>query len=106
MSGIADLIERLEKLEGPSREVDARICESAGYEVRGHDGRDYYEPIPEYSWQEVPKYTTYLDTATALVERVLPGWDWTAARSGQAYGGYVYPLDFSPSDNPNEVSAA
>lgn len=54
-----DLIAKIEKLDGPDREVDAEIASALLGRKIG-----------------VAKYTASLDVAVALVERVLPGWWW------------------------------
>lgn len=82
----ASLIERLEKAEGPDRELDAAIealfytlendapaeivcdsdCAATGqYWVKIDGGRSLYAADP---------LTKSLDAALSLVERVLPGW--------------------------------
>lgn len=75
-----DLIERLEKAEGGSRELDVAICCAV------HDGPDWakeaYFPLKGgiglYTNGKggpgltAPCYTTSLDAALALAERVLP----------------------------------
>ncbi|WP_395451149.1 hypothetical protein ACHMW7_15980 [Aminobacter sp. UC22_36] len=81
------LIERLEKLEGPSTEANADILEATGgcahreteyYCIE--DGNDYDSGFTckrcheDTYGQSVPPYTASLDAAVALVERVLPGW--------------------------------
>lgn len=58
-----DLIGKLEKLDGPSREVDRIIHAVTTPPLRG-----------ELRFGYVPIYTASLDAAIALVERVLPGW--------------------------------
>lgn len=77
----ADLIARLEK-EGGSRELDAEIhlaLDETG-NMEWYVARDGEEMI--VSGDDIhgrkpvnfPKYTTSLDAAIALCERVLPGW--------------------------------
>lgn len=83
------LIERLEKLEGPSTEANADILEATGgcahreteyYCIE--DGNDYDSGftckrcgVDTYG-QRTPAYTASLETAVTLLERVLPGWKW------------------------------
>lgn len=79
------LIERLEKLEGPDREIDAEI-NGLSHGGRVHlvdleDGVVVWEKPIDGMWvrrilklSRVPRYTASLDAAVALVERVLPGW--------------------------------
>lgn len=89
VSGLTDLIPRLER-EGGSRELDAAIMRVLGQDPAG-EYLSHYEPIP---WEQqkammrnrAPRveaanpvfktkahpYTTSLDAAIALCERVLP----------------------------------
>ena len=62
MSPKRDLIERLEKLEGPDRAVDHAIHAITNPPLR--DGLRF---------GSVPAYSASLDAAVALVERALPG---------------------------------
>lgn len=91
-----DLIAKLEALDGPSREVDAEIATAVdGYVTQPNKGWpekiDYGRAHPDgyVIWpghgfdQLVPKYTASLDAAVALVERVLPGWDWAVSNLGE-----------------------
>ena len=89
----SDLIAKLEALDGPSREVDAEILGSLDGEhnlitryydavigwdtINGLGVRNYGHPAP---------LTASIDAASALVERVLPGWSWEARRSGFGNG--------------------
>lgn len=76
----ADLIQRLEAAEVGSRELDAEVfClfydepdRRARATVGG--GAIIYGPGLEARVAEIPRYTTSLDAALALVERVLPEW--------------------------------
>jgi len=74
--GRVEIIERLEKLAGPSREMDAAIAkafgEPHGYREDVHLESRSYTVIEE----QAKRYTASLDAAIALVERCLPGWDW------------------------------
>lgn len=82
---ITSLIEKLERAESGSRELDCVIYEiqnPSHAAVKGQVGR-YYDPnvisalgAEKYITRGtyvVPKYTTSLDAALALAERVLPG---------------------------------
>lgn len=117
---MSDLIAKLEKLEGPDREVDAEIVFDAFASPVGKHKEDggpigYIDITDQPSWNlglrfpgkdrewfsacrkqikgetllierdgsyvlmnslRVPELTASLDAAIALVERVLPGWDW------------------------------
>ena len=78
MTSLPDLITELEALEGPSREMDARIGHAVNETsvVFVHDG--------ERSRPQFPCYTASIDAAVALAERVLPEWDWTIQDHGAA----------------------
>jgi hypothetical protein len=81
------LIDRLSKLDGSDREVDADILEATGgcahreteyYCIE--DGNDYDSGFTckrchkDTYGEIVPNYTASVDAAIALAERVLPGW--------------------------------
>jgi hypothetical protein len=74
---IEALIERLEGLQGPDREVDDAIFwhfsewENIGGWWRRHKTTGKEE---RYSYTSPPAYSASLDAAIALVEKVLPGW--------------------------------
>lgn len=77
------LIERLEKLEGPDREVEAEIdvalfggetvWKTANYTMESYPAsrRPSATHIGGFANEHVPSYTASLDAAVALVERVL-----------------------------------
>lgn len=69
------LIERLEKLKGPSRDLDWRI-EKELVRAGSFPETALWPPFMVGSKFEktIPAYTASLDAAVALVERVLPGW--------------------------------
>lgn len=69
-----DLIAKLEKLKGPDREVDGLLA--AHFHVKQITGT-----WPD--WCIDPPVTASLDAAIALVERVLPGWDWGVMSAGE-----------------------
>lgn len=78
---LSELIERVEKLEEPSREVDADIFQAFGGDEWRHAYLKVQEPCGcpheqavEYARERYsPRYTASLDAAVALTERVLPG---------------------------------
>jgi hypothetical protein len=87
------LLERVEAATGVDREIDADLC------LRWQTPNEHYrEPlrrpilmarehqrpgllenveISGVSAYSAPQYTASLDAALSLVERVLPGWDWS-----------------------------
>lgn len=108
VAGLTDLIERLEK-EGGSRELDAEIMRVLGQDPAG-EYLSHYEPIP---WEQqkammrnrAPRveaanpvfktkahpYTTSLDAAIALCERLLPGWCWKVGTCHVSDDAWVCP---------------
>jgi len=81
----AEIIERLEKAEGASLELEGRVwCAVNGYEFVQWDGagcvyRDPGSPawdsgIKHADARTVRPFTASLDSTIALVERTLPGW--------------------------------
>jgi hypothetical protein len=76
----AGLIERLEAAEAGSRELDRAVWSALEFD---HDG----EPT------KCPAYTTSLDAALALAERVLPGWGFvlSTGAAGQPAWAQAYP---------------
>lgn len=94
----ADLIERLEKLEGPDQDVDAEIAVRVLGFIKTNRMAKWpgEQPIWEFtdpvrnttgSWSAMVRgYTASLDAAVALVERVLPGWKWrVSANQGEVF---------------------
>ncbi|MCX2699353.1 hypothetical protein [Ochrobactrum chromiisoli] len=84
------LIDRLSKLDGPDREVDAEICILFQYGGKNSEGALNVRTDPEWGddddllyeldgdpcCAQIPKLTASVDAALALAERVLPGWIW------------------------------
>lgn len=71
---LLDLADTVEKLEGPSREVDAEIAKAIGwcFVGEGHPiGRVWYNP--EGRAATLPAFTRSLDAAMTLVPE---GWEW------------------------------
>ena len=83
MGKYAEIIERLEKAEGPDRNLDWLIAEAALGATRRDRMKGFIgeQPIWQYtvgtsSGSEsvmIPAYTVSLDAAITLVERMLPG---------------------------------
>lgn len=85
MADLSSLIARLEKAEGPSREIDRDIALTVDgfvYEKRGEDAKPWFyhstiggrrQLISLYSSERLPAYTSSIDAAVSLAERVLPG---------------------------------
>jgi len=76
---MTDLLERLEVAEAGSRELDLRVFEH----FDRVDGQRWTEADLDYALTDPdltinpPHFTTSLDAALALAERVLPGWWWS-----------------------------
>ncbi len=68
MSDLSSLIARLEKAEGPSAELDAEIAIALGV----IPGRDWWS-MDYIKSGILGRYTSSIDAAVSLAERVLPG---------------------------------
>jgi len=68
------LIDRLSKLEGPDRDVDADIDRAFGLNVDtgALSGPWTKYPAPDH-YRETSRYTGSLDAARALMDRLFPG---------------------------------
>jgi len=88
MSNLQDLLERVTAAAGPDRELDCRLFADLlmrpdGYAVVGFSPGTvaYVEaPVTTVRYLAAPHYTSSLDSALALVERLLPGWEWRVER--------------------------
>lgn len=86
---IAELIERLEKAEGPDREIDADLvcvcCQGAlvsQYIASDAEPSVFHAHALGLSDRsDVPAYTSSLDAALSLVERKLPGVHWSVSNA-------------------------
>lgn len=69
-----ELVARLEAASVGSRDIDQLI--DMAFPTDGAP--------PGYRWalDLIPRYTTSLDAALALAERVLPGWHWGLSKTG------------------------
>lgn len=93
MSALRELIERLEGLDGPSREVDVALLPlwDANHEALRSWAPEYQTELRDggfSAWKDgysvsapFPRFTSSVDAAIVLTERVLPGW--TIAEIGQ-----------------------
>jgi hypothetical protein len=103
MTTLTELAAMLDAATGPSRELDSAIAvaldgfetwperyEGAGVQYCRRYGDDLAIPgaAPD---SLVPHYTSSIDAALALVERLLPGWDWGVERYGLQASGKVWP---------------
>ena len=67
------LLERVEKAEGPDRELDDAIDKWKLDTLLTRDTSARFALI-------CPPYTASIDAAVALVEKMLPGWKWCVQR--------------------------
>jgi hypothetical protein len=98
---LTSLIERVEKCEGPDREIDALVyialfdpdvmTDGGGY--RGERPAQYQKAskIIADGWDDLiglgqiigaPEYTASLDAVVTLIEQALPGWEWLRQTPG------------------------
>ena len=87
MTDLTALLERVEAATGPDREIDTEIARAFGWTPPGINPA-LWEGKETPSWWAtpgfgMPAYTSSLDAAIALVERVLPGWSWHAMNKDQ-----------------------
>lgn len=73
MSGLSELIAKLEGLSGPDREVDIDLGIALGAFVEDPDAASYGPYLRRRLARRAPALTRSLDAAVALVERKLPG---------------------------------
>jgi hypothetical protein len=92
---LQSLRDRIANATGPDREIDAAICVAFSIEGksrtvnrRGHfvNGKPVFLRVDI----EYPKLTSSIDAALALVDRVLPGWEWSVWACGGVFGATVY----------------
>lgn len=104
VSNLQALLERVEKAEGPDRELDALIWTAAtGHET--HYPNPYMreaEGLHAYTerrgddlsrWYRVPALTNSIDAAVGLVEKMLPGFDVCLARVSGEWSADIGPPD-------------
>lgn len=93
MSKYAEIIDLLEKANGPNYALEVEIFkaihpEYAGY-IQGRGGlihRQDGEDVRVLSKVRAPNCTASLDAATAIVDIMLPGWHYTIASSNTIVG--------------------
>lgn len=106
MNDLKALLERVEKAEGPDRELDAAIYNALytdnyrphafhSFEQKFHAVHRYHDgwlvgKDNSDEWAEnLPKFTASIDAAVALVEKMLPGWAWGVHVNPRAVGGFL-----------------
>lgn len=117
---MTDLLTALQSAERGSRELDEAIAvhfklgevgwRQANYTMENHP----YLQTPSanhvggFAREPLPFWTTSIDAALALVERVLPGWKWSLTTLTTSIGGFSQPEAFvCPPDLPGgaEITA-
>ena len=100
MTDNKDLIARLEGADGPDRKLDLLIWRL----FRPDDYRDSFYSLrascPKGSTDEYVhgkmsshvRYTASFDASIALVDEVLPGWEWALEKEDTTYDGETAPL--------------
>ena len=84
-----NLITRLSKLDAPDREVDRDIHITTNKPLR--EGMRF---------GHIPTYTASVDAATALAERVLPGWYWGITQGDDGEDAVKFQGNVWPSIQP------
>jgi len=108
-STLGEILKRVEAATGPSREIDcyleafvARFEPEGRFVTVGPPGYDpprlFYNPMPAVDWIGYdlliisPAYTTSIDAAVALIERVVggrqPGWTYNCKAAYDGRGSY------------------
>ncbi len=117
MRDLDGLIEKIEGLDGPDRDVDAEICIALQYGGENSEGASNVRTDPDWEGDlifeiegdtqpeccnPIPALTSSLDAAIALVERVLPEQWWNILREAIELLGwmsaYNKSLDIKPVD--------
>lgn len=119
---IEELIERLEKATGPDRELDVAIGYETSEEIGGLSGSfRQYCSIHDLDFAAVafdamsytsilrtglPCYTSSIDAAVSLAERVLPGWYWRVGRTSLFPNGWAFVSRLPPDHCDRKDEAA
>lgn len=75
LSAAEKLARRIEKAEGPSRELDAEICRLLAYALGARRSDHWYELYGEFlSDDTAPRLTESVDASMKLLAQILPGW--------------------------------
>lgn len=76
---LPELEKRLEEATGPDRDLDGALASIiAPHQVESDDGDWWWGPYNEQPVR-VPEFTSSIDAAVALAERVLPWWCWSVS---------------------------
>lgn len=71
MTAPQELIAKIEKANGPSKELDFEIAKALGLTVTRRDKSQKLSKNYEY-WEDQQPFTASIDSAVALVERAMP----------------------------------
>ena len=89
MTDLPALLTHLQAATGADRELDGLLAvQFGGAKTKDFYGRDFTQVVRKFgsetftsvqwdSWK-VPCFTASIDAALGLIERVLPGWTWSA----------------------------
>ena len=101
---IASLLERVKAATGGDAHLNQAIATAIdGYvlEKRGNDRKPWFYPAEgrkgityRHDYFSIPRYTSSIDAALGLVERLLPGWMWRLASCSVSDDAWVCP-DFN-----------
>ena len=78
MTDRAELLSKLEAATGPDMDLDAALAEFAGAQIKREPKPRNWRVAEKRAgpWRNLPRYTSSIDAALALVERLLPGFDY------------------------------
>ena len=110
MTDLSELRERLEKAEGPSRELDAAICEALNLVEIEQDeiiGPHPVVKLPGKTYCTAAPLTSSLDAAVALVEQVLLGARYSVGNNdrGRPVGQVIWNKKWEAHEAPNAALA-
>jgi hypothetical protein len=88
---LSELIERVEKLDGPDRETDFAIYQALRPELSEWQDTTKTSADDYWFWMSQREYTASLDAAVALVKRVLPGWGYRVATCCVSDDAWLFP---------------
>jgi hypothetical protein len=87
---LSDLIARVEKAEGPDRELDRDLADAFG--------------LSQGKLEHPERYSSSIDAAVSLAELVLPGWGWRVATCSVSDDAWLFP-DFNCPIHGNRLRA-
>lgn len=98
MSDFAQIKERLEKATGPSRPIEEalKLAIAAHMFAAGASKEDVVATVGGDFYADPPLWTSSVDAALALVERLLPGWTWRVEKWTECYDAKLWGLADAP----------